>query len=235
MFRGINDNAVYFDDNFAAVMAADVNDTSGIFKGRQSTNRYSPGTLVSGQTYYWRIDEHNDAIPARPWKGAVHSFTVGLAKYRFSGSMSRTTTEAYLARAITQGDFPTPKSLATFNEDKRMLKNIGAKFICRAALTWDVPRSLTNSLRADYEGFFEKIKGYADRMLAEDPEMILQGTIFEIVQSATNTAGVLVRAGVDPSSRARMGLGGFQPTHECSAEFQLSEHALSLRPSGPMG
>jgi hypothetical protein len=35
-----------------------------------------PDGLVSGTTYYWRIDEVNETEPNSPWKGAVWSFTV---------------------------------------------------------------------------------------------------------------------------------------------------------------
>jgi len=35
-----------------------------------------PDGLVNGTTYYWRIDEVNDANAASPWKGPVWSFTV---------------------------------------------------------------------------------------------------------------------------------------------------------------
>ncbi|UCF17859.1 MAG: LamG domain-containing protein, partial [Phycisphaerales bacterium] len=35
-----------------------------------------PGGLVPGTTYYWRIDEVNDADPNSPWRGDVWSFTV---------------------------------------------------------------------------------------------------------------------------------------------------------------
>ena len=36
----------------------------------------APEGLVPGTTYYWRIDEVNDADPNSPWKGDVWSFTV---------------------------------------------------------------------------------------------------------------------------------------------------------------
>jgi hypothetical protein len=42
----------------------------------QETNIFSPGLLEYGQTYYWRVDEANDADPTSPWKGDVWSFTV---------------------------------------------------------------------------------------------------------------------------------------------------------------
>jgi hypothetical protein len=35
-----------------------------------------PDGLVPGTTYYWRVDEVNDAVPGSPWKGPVWSFTV---------------------------------------------------------------------------------------------------------------------------------------------------------------
>jgi hypothetical protein len=35
-----------------------------------------PDGLVNGTTYYWRIDEVNEAEPNSPWKGDVWSFTV---------------------------------------------------------------------------------------------------------------------------------------------------------------
>ena len=35
-----------------------------------------PGGLIPGTTYYWRIDEVNDADPNSPWVGDVWSFTV---------------------------------------------------------------------------------------------------------------------------------------------------------------
>jgi len=35
-----------------------------------------PDGLVNGQTYYWRVDEINEAEPNSPWRGEVWSFTV---------------------------------------------------------------------------------------------------------------------------------------------------------------
>jgi hypothetical protein len=39
-------------------------------------NDPAPGGLVSGTTYYWRIDEVNDANPDSPWRGDVWSFSI---------------------------------------------------------------------------------------------------------------------------------------------------------------
>ena len=66
---------VYFGANFD-----DVNEGAGdTFKGNQAldANSYDPpGDLELGQTYYWRIDEVNDANDDSPWKGRVWRFTV---------------------------------------------------------------------------------------------------------------------------------------------------------------
>ena len=71
---------VYLGDNFD-----DVNDgTDDTFRGNQGDEFYVagfpgyayPDGLVSGTTYYWRIDEVNEAEQESPWKGNVWSFTV---------------------------------------------------------------------------------------------------------------------------------------------------------------
>jgi len=71
---------VYFGDNFN-----DVNDGTGdSFRGNQDMDFFIvgfpgypyPDGLVFGMTYYWRIDEVNDAEPDSPWKGDVWSFNV---------------------------------------------------------------------------------------------------------------------------------------------------------------
>jgi hypothetical protein len=63
----------------------DVNNGLGdTFRANQSITNYVagfagypyPDGLVPGTTYYWRIDEVNDADPNSPWKGNVWSFTV---------------------------------------------------------------------------------------------------------------------------------------------------------------
>jgi len=49
----------------------------GIYRGRQpgELTTYYPGTLEWSKTYYWRIDEVNEADPNSLWKGSVWSFT----------------------------------------------------------------------------------------------------------------------------------------------------------------
>jgi regulation of enolase protein 1 (concanavalin A-like superfamily) len=64
---------VYFGEDKAAVAAAD--NKSPLFKGSQAGTSFSPGDLVWGKTYYWRVDEVNPAEAGSPWKGNVWSFT----------------------------------------------------------------------------------------------------------------------------------------------------------------
>ncbi|MHC4243645.1 MAG: LamG-like jellyroll fold domain-containing protein, partial [Planctomycetota bacterium] len=71
---------VYLGDNFE-----DVNNGTGeTFRGNQAVTFYAagfpgfayPDGLVPGTTYYWRVDEVNDAEPNSPWKGDVWSFII---------------------------------------------------------------------------------------------------------------------------------------------------------------
>ncbi|HUU15811.1 MAG TPA: LamG domain-containing protein [Sedimentisphaerales bacterium] len=71
---------VYFGDNFVDVN----NGAEGTFLGNQGSTYFIvgfpgfayPDGLVPGATYYWRIDEVNDAEPNSPWKGSVWNFTI---------------------------------------------------------------------------------------------------------------------------------------------------------------
>jgi hypothetical protein len=71
---------VYIGENFEAVDAG----AEGTFQGNQAETFIVvgfpgfpyPDGLVPGTTYYWRIDEVNDAEPNSPWKGDVWSFSI---------------------------------------------------------------------------------------------------------------------------------------------------------------
>jgi hypothetical protein len=71
---------VYIGDNFDDVN----NGAEGTFGGNQEGVYFIagfpgfaiPDGLIPGTTYYWRVDEVNDAHPESPWKGDVWSFTV---------------------------------------------------------------------------------------------------------------------------------------------------------------
>ncbi|HUT45299.1 MAG TPA: LamG domain-containing protein [Sedimentisphaerales bacterium] len=73
---------VYMGDNFDDVN----NGTGDTFRGNQAldslyfvvgfTGYAYPDGLIPGTTYYWRIDEVNEADPNSPWKGPVWSFWI---------------------------------------------------------------------------------------------------------------------------------------------------------------
>jgi hypothetical protein len=70
-------HAVYFGIDSDAVKNATT--TSPEYKGPKALGEesYDPGELILNTTYYWRIDEVNDASPDSPWAGNVWSFTTG--------------------------------------------------------------------------------------------------------------------------------------------------------------
>jgi len=71
---------VYFGENFDDVNSG----AEGTFQGNQATTDFIAGFpgfaipegLVPGTTYYWRVDEVNEAEPNSPWKGKVWSFAI---------------------------------------------------------------------------------------------------------------------------------------------------------------
>jgi hypothetical protein len=66
---------VYFGTNYDDVNDANTTLTLGVYKGRQDVNFYDPCDLEIATTYYWRIDEVNDANEGKLWKGGVWCFT----------------------------------------------------------------------------------------------------------------------------------------------------------------
>ncbi len=72
-------------DMYFGTSLDDVSDgAEGAFVGNLATTSQvvgffgfpAPDGLVPGTTYYWRVDERNDADPNSPWKGDVWSFLV---------------------------------------------------------------------------------------------------------------------------------------------------------------
>ncbi len=71
---------LYIGDNFDDVTSG----AEGAFAGNFATTDLIigfagypvPGGLVPGTTYYWRVDEVNEADPNSPWKGDVWSFWI---------------------------------------------------------------------------------------------------------------------------------------------------------------
>src|SRR6056297_1082422 len=94
--------------------------------------------------------------------------------YEFrDGVMPRNVLESYLSRAITQGEFCLPTSEEVFDENLRMIQNIGAKFIGRAAFEWTPVMS--------NEEHFSMAERFAERAHEADSTLLLQACIFEAV------------------------------------------------------
>lgn len=91
--------------------------------------------------------------------------------YDFDGPVSRRVLENYLSRSITFLDLLTEKG--DFEDNLRMLQNVGAKFVGRSVYRWgheaDLPRVL------------ELAEKNAVRVHEADPEIVLQACLFEIV------------------------------------------------------
>ena len=64
-------SAIYFGEDFKSVKKA--SKKSPEFKGSQENNIFSPGKLISGKTYYWRIDA---VVNNQITKGTIWKFTV---------------------------------------------------------------------------------------------------------------------------------------------------------------
>jgi hypothetical protein len=75
---------VYLGTNATDVQSATKADSKGVLAaaGQADSTYDPPGHLELGQTYYWRVDEVNDAGPAKPTKGDVWSFTVEPIAYK---------------------------------------------------------------------------------------------------------------------------------------------------------
>jgi hypothetical protein len=71
---------IYFGTDYNDVAQADAT-MPDIYRGRQELENtsYIPSEspLEWNTTYYWRVDEVNDAEPTSPWRGDIWSFTTG--------------------------------------------------------------------------------------------------------------------------------------------------------------
>jgi hypothetical protein len=97
--------------------------------------------------------------------------------FKFDGYISREVLNNYLARAVTHCGIGEDNSIAssTIEDDLRMLKNEGAKFIGRASYVWS---------STDDERHFKIAKERAARAHEVDTDFILQACIFECIEKA---------------------------------------------------
>ncbi len=96
--------------------------------------------------------------------------------YSFDKKISQEVLENYLDRAITIQSLLTGRG--DFDDNLRMIRHIGAKFIGRAACQWGEEAQILQNL--------QKEKMLAAKVHAADPDIILQACIFEIVTPEVN-------------------------------------------------
>jgi hypothetical protein len=108
-------------------------------------------------------------------------------KYFFDEKgISRQVLENYLDRSITMvylltPDKPEGRRVYSYHaDDMRMIKNIGAKFIGRAIYCWGNENVLNNGV------YWSTAKTMASELHTSDPDLILQGCLFEIVTENVN-------------------------------------------------
>lgn len=102
------------------------------------------------------------------------------AAYHFDRTISRSVLEDYLSRAITMEGWLNGRG--DFDDNTRMLKSIGAKFIGRALCLWGGEANLLSNL--------DRAKQLTPKVHAADPEMMLQACIFEIVTTQVDQVPV---------------------------------------------
>jgi len=109
---------------------------------------------------------------AGPWAGAAEIPLPSQPRdYHFDGTISRKVLENYLARSISMEGLLNGRG--DLDDNLRMLKGTGAKFIGRSLCLWGGEADLLRNL--------ERARRQLPRVHAADPEMILQACIFEIV------------------------------------------------------
>lgn len=96
--------------------------------------------------------------------------------YKFNGKISREVLENYLDRSITIQSLLIERG--NLEDNLRMIRNIGSKFIGRAVCQWAGESSLMKNLEVE--------KNNVVKVHAVDPEIVLQACIFEIITDQVN-------------------------------------------------
>ena len=153
------------------------------------------GLLVLPGLFFVGATAAAAAVPAKPVEDTVpkqspapaSALVVFDAKspYYFDGGISRQTLENYLDRSVTMGYFLVPGNPERYEfpyreDDVRLIRNIGAKFIGRAIYRWGEESRLNDP------AFLAYAKNMVERVHAFDPEVIFQGCLFEQVSGDVN-------------------------------------------------
>lgn len=102
------------------------------------------------------------------------------------GVMTEEVLNNYLSRAMSHASFCVSSILggkySGTEDDERMVLNVGAKFIGRAAGIWGTEQYF----QSNYQFYFDYAKEKIDRMHEKDPDIIFQAGIFEIASTRVN-------------------------------------------------
>ena len=104
------------------------------------------------------------------WTSGDDSITRG-AGFQFDTKISRSVLENYLSRSICVEGLLNGKG--HLEDDTRMLTNCSAKYIARALCLWGAENDFIENLR--------RAKVAVSKVLAADPEMVLEACFFEVV------------------------------------------------------
>ncbi len=102
--------------------------------------------------------------------------------YRFDSTISRAVLNNYLSRAVSiqeiltdDADCDVPTRGSSFAEGLRFIRNTGTKFLGRAVYRWGRSSRLPNILL--------QAKPRIDQIHAQDPDIVVQACVFEMVQN----------------------------------------------------
>jgi hypothetical protein len=119
-------------------------------------------------------------LSRQPVLAAAEASSSESAAYRFDRTISRQVLENYLSRSITMEGLLNGRG--DLEDNIRMLNHVGAKFIGRALCLWGGEARLMQNL--------ERAKEQAPKVLADDPDRVLQACIFEIVTTQVDQVPV---------------------------------------------
>ena len=112
-------------------------------------------------------------LPAKPTSAASvnTNSTLRSGGFHFDRTISRPVLENYLSRSICIEGMLNGRGPLT--DDIRMITNCGAKYIARALCLWGAENNFLANI--------ERAKKEAPQVLATDPEIVLEGCVFETV------------------------------------------------------
>jgi hypothetical protein len=226
---------VYFGDTLGGVTNA--TPTSSQFKGGldAAVTTFSPGTLAWNKTFYWRVDEVNDADPGSPWKGATWSFTV--ADYLFIDNAQKALNyDNSISPFFSELVYTTPVNWTVNGTQALSLEFQGAAGAAvKGSTTIDGPGAYTLS------GSGTDIWNTSDQFQFAYMQMSGDGSIVAKVESVQNTngwakGGVMIRQSAAANSAyAIQAVTGGGAANGGGVGFQWRASAGAGAAAGPDG